>query len=152
MPAVNLIRAVVVDDSPIMLKAIVSALDDISGCEVVGTAADGADALEFARQEDPNLVVMDVNMPRLGGIAALKILRRDMPSVGVVMISTVMEPEVRETALQLGAIACIEKGPDFRHHLHAKIREAFPEPNEQSARTSPQGGCQGDHRPRAELA
>ncbi|MBI4336381.1 MAG: response regulator, partial [Chloroflexi bacterium] len=104
-------KVLVVDDSARMREAVKLLLGGIGDCEVVGEGANGAEALEFARARRPDLVVMDLHMPIMGGLEALRRLKGESPCTQVVLISSTLEQEVREEALRLGALACLEKGP-----------------------------------------
>jgi DNA-binding NarL/FixJ family response regulator len=83
-----LVGVLVVDDSPTFRRAAVAVIDMTDGFEVVGEAASGEDALQMAASLRPDLVLLDVNMPGLGGLAALDAFRRDRPETQVVLVST----------------------------------------------------------------
>lgn len=106
-------RVLVVDDSSRMREAICETMRGLPGCVVVGQGAHGAQALELARALRPDLVVLDLHMPVMGGLEALRLLKSEMPCIPVVMVSTYLEPEVRQQARDLGAVACLEKGEEL---------------------------------------
>lgn len=117
------IRALVVDDSARMREAIVKCLTEVPGCRVVGMETNGLEALELARVLLPELVVLDINMPVMGGIEALSLLKRELPDILVVMVSSILEQEMRDHALGLGAYACLEKGRTLWESLTGIVSE-----------------------------
>ncbi len=113
MSSSNNAKTLVIDDSAPMRKAIIEALRAIPGCEVVGEGKNGLEALELARAHCPDLIVMDIHMPVMGGFEALRLLKRELPCIQVVLVSTAVEPEIRALALNVGATACLQKGPEM---------------------------------------
>ena len=79
------------------------------GIEVVGTAADGQEAVDRAIALEPDLVLMDIQMPRLDGIAATRRIRRRLPHTKILMMTALTGDEYVEQALQAGAEACVRK-------------------------------------------
>jgi len=104
------IRVLVVDDSPLVRRAIGKLLDEDAGVSVVGTAVDGLDALTKVRDLRPDVVTLDVLMPRLDGLKVLACLMRQSP-VRVLMLSSLTQEGAEETlqALDLGAVDFIDK-------------------------------------------
>jgi two-component system chemotaxis response regulator CheB len=104
------IRVLVVDDSPLVRRAIGSLLDADPGVSVVGTAVDGLDALAKVRDLRPDVVTLDVLMPRLDGLKVLACLMRERPA-RVLMLSSLTQEGADETlqALDLGAVDFIDK-------------------------------------------
>jgi len=126
-------RVLIVDDSSFMRMAIRSVLSKDPAIEVVGTAVDGMEGVEKAIALKPDLITMDVEMPRMDGIAALKQIMAKAPTK-VIMVSTLTNEGARSTfeALDSGAIDYIPKNvtdsPDaqkiFREDLIRKVKEA----------------------------
>ncbi len=104
------IRVLVVDDSPLVRRAIEKLLDADPGVTVVGTAADGLDALAKIRDLRPDVVTLDVLMPRLDGLKVLACVMHERPA-RVVMLSSLTQEGADETlqALELGAVDFIDK-------------------------------------------
>ena len=119
------VKVLVVDDSVLMRQAIVSLLQGI-GCVVVGEGANGAEALQMAHRLHPDLVVLDINMPVMGGFEALHLLKKEMPTTEFVFITSKLEPWVREKAVGLGARACLQKDSDLWEELSAVVSQVSP--------------------------
>ena len=82
-----LVRVVVADDSPVFLEAAVDVVAVTPGFELAGTASSGEDAIVLVGTVHPDLVLMDVRMPGLGGIEAALRIRSAHPDVVVVMLT-----------------------------------------------------------------
>ena len=121
--AKEVLHAIVVDDSALMRNAIKDALEAICGCDVVGEGVNGVEALELVRLYLPDLVILDINMPVMGGMEALGLLKKEQQEVHVVMVSSVLEKEHREYALGLGAYSCVEKGSELWERLPGIVEE-----------------------------
>ena len=85
-PSRNL-RVLVVDDHAAVRAGMTCWLTSHSDMEVIGQAADGAEAVRMARELHPDVVIMDVGMPRLNGIEATKLISLEMPTVTVIGVS-----------------------------------------------------------------
>ncbi|HSZ77225.1 MAG TPA: response regulator transcription factor [Chthoniobacterales bacterium] len=101
------LHIVVADDNPAFLAKLVSVL--ATEFEVVATAADGKSALECVRLFQPNVVVLDLEMPGFNGIEVAKELTRHPPSPAVVICSIENAPEIVEAARQAGALGYVFK-------------------------------------------
>lgn len=97
------IRVLVVDDHALFRKGIVSLLSGEDGFEVVGEAEDGLRALEKARELVPDLILMDVSMPRCNGPEATRRIKENLPDVKVVMLTALEEDENLFEAVRSGA-------------------------------------------------
>ncbi len=108
---VDVIRVLVVDDSAFMRKALSRMLEADPEIRVVGTARDGLEALSKVEELDPDLVTLDVEMPRMDGLETLSRLMETHPRP-VLMVSSLTEEgaEVTLKALDLGALDYIPKG------------------------------------------
>ena len=103
VPPVERLTTLMVDDDDFVLKSMPSFLSRVPEIEVVGTARDGVEALEKLRVSQPKIVLMDVRMPRMGGIEAAVIILREFPKVRVVLTSGIDDPEMRAECLATGA-------------------------------------------------
>ncbi len=108
----NKIRVLVADDSALMRQTLKRIIADSSDLELVGTARDGEDALAKARELRPDVISMDINMPKLDGISALQIIVREN-ICPVVMVSSLTQEGATTTfeCLELGAFDFVAK-PD----------------------------------------
>jgi DNA-binding NarL/FixJ family response regulator len=103
------IRVVVVDDQRVVRDGLCMLIGLIDGVEVVGTAADGLEAIEVAGRERPDVVLMDLRMPRLDGAAATSELRRTLSGTHVLVLTTYAEDESLFPALEAGARGYLTK-------------------------------------------
>jgi len=101
-------RVLVVDDALIMRKRIKDIAEE-AGWQVAGEATDGAEAVAMFRQEKPDLVTLDIVMPILDGVSALKQMMQDDPQARVVMVSAVNQKAKLAECIQAGAIDFIVK-------------------------------------------
>jgi len=99
----NPTRVLLADDHALVRAGIRSLLEKMPGVEVVGEASNGREALQLIRSELPNLVLMDIAMPDLGGLEALPRIIKDFPSVKVVILSAHANEEYVIRALRYGA-------------------------------------------------
>jgi YesN/AraC family two-component response regulator len=102
-------RVLVVDDERTILQALCSLLEEI-GFDVVGSASNGAQAVELATELHPDVVLMDMRMPVLDGIEATRLIKRHDPSVQVVMLSAYEDVGIRQGAESAGAYCFLVKG------------------------------------------
>jgi len=103
------IRVLVVDDHAVVREGLRSFLDLQDGIEVVGEAADGEDAVSAASRLDPDVVLMDLVMPRLGGVAAMRLLRDRAPRARVIVLTSFLDDEKLLPALRAGAAGYLLK-------------------------------------------
>ena len=101
------LRIVVAEDNPEFLKEFVSVLS--GEFEIVATAADGRAALECIARCQPDVVVMDLEMPVLNGIEVTRALREDPPKPAVVICSVETDPEIVDAAREAGALGYVFK-------------------------------------------
>lgn len=104
------IRAVVIDDSAFMRKSISIMLESDSDIEVVGTARDGLEGFNLVKSINPDIVTLDIEMPRMDGLTALKKIMAECPT-SVIMVSSLTTEGADATikALELGAVDFIPK-------------------------------------------
>ena len=103
------LRILVVDDQLLYAEAISVLLGQQEGLEVVGIAGDGREAIRQALALRPDVVLMDIQMPRLDGISAMRRIRRRLPATRVLAMTDLSGDEHVERALRAGADACIKK-------------------------------------------
>jgi CheY-like chemotaxis protein len=103
------LRVLVVDDQLLYAEAISVLLRQQDGMEVVGIAGDGVEAIEQVFALRPDVVLMDIQMPRLGGISATRWIRSRVPASRVIVMTGLTGDEHVADALGAGAVACIKK-------------------------------------------
>jgi DNA-binding NarL/FixJ family response regulator len=116
------IRVLVVDDHAVVREGLRMFLVPELGFEVVGEAADGAVAVELARSLHPDLVLMDLLLPGLGGVEATAAIRAELPAVQVMVLTSVLDDTSIRQAIEAGAAGYLLKetsGEDLRVALRA---------------------------------
>lgn len=103
------LRIVIADDHRLILSALRLVLEDDPGFQVVGEANDGSEVLPIVSRTNPDVVLLDLKMPRMDGLACLEHLRRRFPEVRTAIFSGVDDPEVVRSAFAHGAAAFILK-------------------------------------------
>ncbi len=108
-PARQGITVLIVDDHPMVREGLRSMLDT-EGIEVVGEAGTGAEAVEKVPQLNPDVVLMDVRMPDMDGLAATEIVKQNSPETSVIVVSSYESKEYLRRAIEAGAAGYILKG------------------------------------------
>lgn len=103
------LKVLLADDHRLTLAGVRRVLDESGDIEVVGEAYSGADVLPLVRSTGPDLVVLDLQMPKMGGLSCLDLIRRHHPQVKVVIFSATTTPAEITTAFRNGASAYILK-------------------------------------------
>ena len=109
MPEPQTIRVLVVDDHPIMRSGLRGEIDAQPDMQVVAEASDGNEAIGLFRLHRPDVTLMDVRMPSLGGIEAIEILRKDFPRARFVILTTAAGDIVALRAFKAGAVGYLLK-------------------------------------------
>lgn len=105
-----MIKVLVVDDHDLVRMGISRMLEDVQGISVVGEASNGEDAIKLARELMPNVVLMDVKMPGIGGLEATRKLLRTNADVKVLAVTACDEEPFPSRVLQAGASGYLTKG------------------------------------------
>lgn len=108
------IRLLVVDDQPVVRRGLVLMLSMEPDLEVVGEAADGLEAIEQARRLRPDVVLMDLHMPRKGGVGATREIRSLLPQTRVLVLTTLEAEQSVFDAVRAGAMAYLLKDASER--------------------------------------
>ena len=118
------ITVLIVDDQPLMLHALQTFIENEDGVSVAGTAEDGEAAVEAAKSLQPDLVLMDIKMPRLNGIEATRKIVSEIPGTRVLALTTFSTLDYVVPALRAGAAGYLVKDarPD---EILAAIRNAM---------------------------
>ena len=113
-------RVLVVDDQVPFRNAARAVVSITPGFEVVGEAESGEEAIELADALDPDVVLMDIHLPGMNGLAACKAIVAEHPATTVLLLSTYREEDVPGDTTSCGAQAYVNKehfGPDVLEHL-----------------------------------
>ena len=100
-------RVLLADDYPAMVKAVSRLLT--LDCDVVGSVADGEALLEAADRLQPDVIVLDVNLPKIHGLEACRRVIEANPRVKVVVFTATVDPEIRQHFMNSGASAYVSK-------------------------------------------
>lgn len=119
-----MINVLVVDDHDLVRTGIRRMLADVPGLSVVGEAGSGEEALQRARELKPDLVLMDVKMPGIGGLEATRKLNRSHPEIKVIAVTACDEEPFPTRLLQAGASGYLTKGAALEEMIKA-IRQVF---------------------------
>jgi DNA-binding NarL/FixJ family response regulator len=117
------IRVVVADDQRAVREALATVLDADPGIEVVGQAANGSQAIELAHRFAPDVVLMDLRMPVVDGVAATQQLANELPEVKVVVLTTFADDVSILAALEAGAMGFLTKDAG-REQITLAVRSA----------------------------
>ena len=133
MATATKIRLVIAEDHPVMRYTLRSALEHYADIEIVGEASNGEDAFLTAEKLQPNIVLMDVNMPKLDGIAATRRIKTTSSRIAVIGLSIDGEGSSVGEMLRAGAGAVIAK-ERIIEDLYDAIKRASASPQAESPR------------------
>jgi NarL family two-component system response regulator LiaR len=117
------IRVLIVDDHAMVRKGLVAFLKNRPELELIGEACDGREAITACDQNHPDVILMDLVMPELGGVAATRTIHQRWPHVQVIALTSFQEKELVQDALQAGAISYLLKNVSGKELAEA-IRQA----------------------------
>ena len=109
-PTGDSIRVLVVEDHHVVRQGLVALLNVVDGLEVVGEAADGVEAITQFRKHKPDVTLMDLRLPRMGGVDVIQRLRMETPNARFIVLTTYDGDEDIYKALKAGARAYLLKG------------------------------------------
>ena len=151
------VRVLLADDQRLVRESLGTMLGLLEGIDLVGSAADGGEAVRLATKLQPDIVLMDLRMPGIDGIEATRLLRERMPEIGVIALTTYADDESVLGALRAGArgfltkdassediraaILCVASGsatidPAVQHHVVAALASG-PAQSEPAAQELP---------------
>jgi DNA-binding NarL/FixJ family response regulator len=117
-------RVLLVDDHVLVRQGIKSLLDSHENLRVVGEASDGQRAIDLTKELQPDVVIMDVNLPVLDGMTATVHITRDCPETVVIALSVHDDRHIMETMHEAGAVAFVSKG-SLTEELYKAIEQAM---------------------------
>ena len=112
-------RLAIVDDHELSRAGVRDMLMDVSDFEIVGEARDGLEALELCRHARPDLVLMDLRMPRMDGLTATRAIKEEHPEISVLVMTMHENPDYLLRALRAGAAGYILKDADYEDVVSA---------------------------------
>jgi DNA-binding NarL/FixJ family response regulator len=118
------IRIMVVDDHTVVRQGLVALLNTVPDLNVIAEAADGQEAIEAHRKYRPDVTLMDLRLPKIGGADAIAQIRQEAPAARIIVLTTFDGDEDIYRALQAGAKGYLLKGTDA-DELTAAIRSVF---------------------------
>ena len=121
MNTTDKIRIMIVDDHVLFRGGVQAALETHPNMQVVGEATDGFEAIDMARETRPDIILMDIAMPRCNGLEAARRITREMPEVKVVMVTVSEDEEDLFEAIKCGAQGYLIK--DLRAHQLFEVIE-----------------------------
>jgi len=120
-------RVLLVDDNRLMLEGLQNLLEAHS-IEVIGLAVDGLEAVERARELKPDVILMDIRMPKRDGLAATRLIKAEMPQVRIIILTTSTEDSDLFEAVKSGASGYLTKSMDAEELVEAlgQVKEGTP--------------------------
>jgi DNA-binding NarL/FixJ family response regulator len=128
-----MISVLIVDDHAVVREGLRTFLELQPGLDVVGEAGDGREAIDAARRLRPDVILMDLVMPELDGVAAMRVLRTEVPDTRVIVLTSFLDDERLLPAIQAGAAGYLLKNvepSELARAIHAAHRgEAIIDPS-----------------------
>ena len=129
----QVIRVLIVDDHAMVRKGLIAILKNYGDIDLAGEAHDGREAIRCCEQLKPDVILMDLLMPEMGGVAATRAIHQRWPRVQVIALTSFQEKELVQEALQAGAIGYLLKNvsgdelADAIRHAHGGKPTLAPE-------------------------
>lgn len=123
------LRVLVVDDSEIVRRAICKILRAHSDIEIICEASNGSDAVRFAKEHNPDLILMDISMPFVSGFEATRLIKHERPHIKIIFLTQHRSRSFMKEALAAGAHGFITKDSASRE-LIPEVRRIHGAPSE----------------------
>ncbi|SOC13410.1 LuxR family two component transcriptional regulator [Ureibacillus xyleni] len=107
-----MIKTIIVEDQELIRKSLKIVLESMSDIQIIGMAANGEEAIELCERENPDIVLMDIQMPIMDGVKATEIIKSKMPHIKVIILTTFQDITHVMNALNAGAEGYILKAVD----------------------------------------
>jgi len=114
-----LINVLLVDDHELIRTGIRKILGEVKGLKVIGEARTGEEAVKFCRQTEPDVILMDMDMPGIGGLEATKKILRYSPDIKIIVLTIHTEEPFPTKVMQMGAAGYLTKGAGSNEMLNA---------------------------------
>jgi DNA-binding NarL/FixJ family response regulator len=134
MPPTETIRVLIADDSPTALRSVCEYLEFAGGFEIVGTASDGLNAVQLTSLKKPDLVLLDLSMPRVNGLEAAEQIRLSSPDLRVIIFSELHGLSLADECRRHGADSFVSKSL-LPEGLLLEIQRLFTRARSQEADT-----------------
>lgn len=123
------VRVLVVDDSDIVRRAICKILQAHADIEIISQASNGQDAIRFAKEHKPDLVLMDISMPIVSGFEATRLIRHELPQIKIIFLTQHRSRSFMKEALAAGAHGFVTKDTASRELIPEvrRVQSGTPE-------------------------
>ncbi len=118
------IRILLVDDHDMVRKGLRVLLEQFTDLEIIGEGKDGQAAVDLCRHLNPDVMLLDMNMPRMSGLEALPLLRRHCPETQIIALTSFGDPDTVQNAIKNGAMSYMMKNTSG-DELASAIRKAY---------------------------